>query len=267
MFEWRMVFFWQMHTLPNGDAMAVMSKAEAEFQYRKMFQEGEYGHVLEFSSGCNVVDVGGNIGIFSKYAHHRQPDCKVFAFEPIPQLFQCMAKNANKTDVLARKAVGDGQGGREVMMEYLPEYTMLSGLSAQNNKSLYYEAAISDTTKSKVDRAFRGAETVTAPTTTLAHELKDVGVVHIVKIDVEGMEAQVLAGIDEELWSRIQQIAIEVHDYDDRIKEVADDLLAKGFVTTVTKPRPPSFVIGDQVGSWQRGSGLGTSLVYGTRPR
>lgn len=255
-----------MYKLPNGDEIAVTSPDEAAFQYRKMFEEDEYGKILEFPPGCNVIDVGGNFGIFSKYAHHRQADCKVWAFEPIPQLFDCMVVNADKAnDVLVQKAVGDGKGAKEVTMDYLPHYTMLSGLAAENNMGLYHGAAINATKKAKVEGAFSDSVTCTAPTTTLTEELKGIGVVHVVKIDVEGMEAAVLAGIDDELWSRIQQIAIEVHDYEDRIKDMVEDLFTRGFVTTVTPPKPPSFVIGDEVGSWKRGSGLGTSLIYGIR--
>lgn len=254
-----------MFKLPNGDEIAVTSPAEASFQYRKMFAEDEYGKILDFPPECNVIDVGGNFGIFSKYAHHRQADCKVWAFEPIPQLFDCMVINADKVnDIVLRKAVGDGKGPKEVTMEYLPQYTMLSGLAAENNMSLYHGAAVGEK-KAKVESAFSGAVTCTAPTTTLSDELKDIGIVHVMKIDIEGMEAAALAGIDEELWSRIQQIAIEVHDYDSRIKDMVEDLFSRGFVTTVTPPKPPSFVIGDKVGSWERGSGLGTSLIYGIR--
>ena len=231
-----------------------------------MFEEDEYGKVLEFPPGCNVVDVGGNFGMFSRYAHHRQPECKVWVFEPIPELFHCLLLNADtENDTLARKAVGDGGGPAEVTLDYLPHYTMLSGLAAVQNMSLYYGAAIDDTKKAKVEAAFSEAVTCTAPITTLTEELKGIGIVHVVKIDVEGMEAAVLAGIDDELWSRIQQIAIEVHDCGSRIKDTAEDLFSRGFVTTVTPPKPPSFVIGDEVASWDQGSGLGTSLVYGIR--
>ena len=60
--------------------------------------------------------------------------------------------------------------------------------------------------------------------------------VTLLKLDCEGSELAVLAGIDREdpaLWGRIQQVVAEVHDVDGRPAAVAALLRARGFESVV----------------------------------
>lgn len=66
--------------------------------------------------------------------------------------------------------------------------------------------------------------------------------IDLVKIDVEKAELNVLKGIGEETWKKIKQIAIEVHDIDDRIETVKQMLIQRGFKNIhVTDKMPPKF--------------------------
>jgi len=53
--------------------------------------------------------------------------------------------------------------------------------------------------------------------------------VDFLKIDVQKSERDVLSGIDAEDWSKIRQVAIEVHDLDGRLDEVVTLLRGQGF--------------------------------------
>ena len=57
--------------------------------------------------------------------------------------------------------------------------------------------------------------------------------IDFLKIDVEGAELDVLLGISDTTWPMVQQIAAEVHDFDDRLNKVQDLLKAKGFTHVV----------------------------------
>ena len=44
--------------------------------------------------------------------------------------------------------------------------------------------------------------------------------IDLLKIDVEGEEYEVLRGINQNDWSKIKQIVLEVHDIEDRINRI-----------------------------------------------
>jgi 31-O-methyltransferase len=70
--------------------------------------------------------------------------------------------------------------------------------------------------------------------TTLSNALAASGVTHVnlIKIDVEGAEEQVLAGIDDRDWPRLHQFAIEVHDVEKRLERLTVLLERRGYRTS-----------------------------------
>jgi 31-O-methyltransferase len=61
----------------------------------------------------------------------------------------------------------------------------------------------------------------------------DVPRVDLLKIDVEGSEWEVLAGVEPELWKRIRQVVVEVHDVTGRVEAVDQLLRQQGYQTAV----------------------------------
>jgi hypothetical protein len=61
----------------------------------------------------------------------------------------------------------------------------------------------------------------------------DVPRVDLLKIDVEGSEWEVLAGVEPELWKRIRQVVVEVHDVTGRVGAVDQLLKQQGYQTVV----------------------------------
>jgi hypothetical protein len=57
--------------------------------------------------------------------------------------------------------------------------------------------------------------------------------IDVLKIDVEGSEWDVLAGLERVLWPRVRQVVIEVHDVDGRVGCIERLLQAQGFATQV----------------------------------
>jgi 31-O-methyltransferase len=72
---------------------------------------------------------------------------------------------------------------------------------------------------------------------TLSRALDASGESHVdlLKIDVEGAEEEVLAGIGDADWPRIRQLVIEVHDVDGRLDRMTRLLEAHGFRTTIAR--------------------------------
>jgi FkbM family methyltransferase len=59
-----------------------------------------------------------------------------------------------------------------------------------------------------------------------------VNLVDLLKVDVEGAEEAVIAGIDDRTWGRIRQLVIEVHDVNGRRDRLRTILEGRGYRTT-----------------------------------
>jgi hypothetical protein len=90
---------------------------------------------------------------------------------------------------------------------------------------------------------------------TLSAELAASGWSHLdlVKIDVEGAEEDVLAGICDGDWPRIRQLVIEVHDVGGRRERMAASLRARGYAVTHDRE------------DWAMHELLGISTIYALR--
>ena len=99
----------------------------------------------------------------------------------------------------------------------------------------------------------RGGGTVTG-TVVATHERCDVAtlssilrteqvaVVDLLKVDAEGMEGEVLLGVDRADWPRIRQVVVEVHDVDGRLAAITALLAGVGGFDTVTVKRQTTSV-------------------------
>lgn len=100
----------------------------------------------------------------------------------------------------------------------------------------------------------QGAQQLTCPLITISTLIQDYGIrdIHLLKIDVERAEVDVLRGILPHHWPVIHQVAMEVHEDGRRIAEVLKILESAGF---------------DRVTYRQQGALVGTHLytVYASR--
>lgn len=62
--------------------------------------------------------------------------------------------------------------------------------------------------------------------------------VDLLKVDVEGDELQVLLGVEKEHWPLIQQVVVEVHNIDNRLRTIQHLLQEQGFVLTTIHEKP-----------------------------
>jgi FkbM family methyltransferase len=228
--------------------LACVNENEASFLLQKIFIEEEYGH-LDYGCGNHIVDVGGNIGVFAKYAAFRSggEDTTVWSFEPMPPLFKCLQANVRNTDKVYN--LGVGHTGT-VRMDYLPNYTLLSGYHASHNQTNYEQAAKNNSVDVNVDHAFKSTQydvDIVTLSTALKPILESDDMIAILKIDVEGMEKDVVDTISDELWVRIHQVVIEVHEEGDRISYIEKLLQSKGFDVSRGELAPPCFLLGEDI--------------------
>src|SRR3954465_7523518 len=72
-------------TLPDGSTVYCVNKSEAKLIFRTV--PAYFRHGIDIKEGHPVLDVGANIGLFTRAAHSRcQGRVTVHAFEPIPAI-------------------------------------------------------------------------------------------------------------------------------------------------------------------------------------
>jgi len=71
----------------------------------------------------------------------------------------------------------------------------------------------------------------------IIHEY-DIQQIDILKIDVEKSELDVLLGVDEQDWSKIKQVLVEVHDLDNRVEKITDLLKTYGLQEIIVEQEP-----------------------------
>lgn len=157
--------------------------------------------------GSIVIDCGANRGKFS-YAL-RERGCKVYAVEPVPNLFEAL-----KEDEQLRKF--------NYCISVNKENTLYMR-QKDNCATIYSGEGISDTEI--------GAKGITLNTF-----LKQIRVesVDLLKVDIEGAEIDALNGLYDNALKKIKQITVEFHDFvfpdlKEKAEKTKRNLTASGF--------------------------------------
>ncbi len=157
---------------------------------------GGYARALEFVSrfatGASVLDLGGNIGLFSLDCARRAPGARIYAYEPGPPNFRifemnCLANlDPGSRIELRREAVGGA--AREDDWFFDEDNPGGSGLFGKQGK--HYRVKIA---------AFADV---------IANLPKPIA---LVKMDVEGAEYEILEQTPPEIWRDIAAVSLELH--------------------------------------------------------
>lgn len=164
--------------------------------------------VALLSPGMTVLDVGSNFGWYTAlFSHLVGPTGRVHAFEPLPAAF------AETTET--------------VELNRLSQATVHNVAVSDSPGNLVFSL---DPKRSEIASALEGAtgtERVECRTTTLDHFIAESGLeeVHLVKVDVEGLELEVLRGADELLRNQGPVLSLEFAGYLLRSRGLAPDVI------------------------------------------
>jgi len=233
-----------LHELPNGLTVFHRNRGETEFLFREIFEgDGYLRHGLTVGDGDVVFDVGANIGMFTVFAGTHARGARVYAFEPIPPVFDTLKSNASLYDV-SGQVFNCGLGSRTetVSFTFYPHNTVLSGRFANVaseravvQRYLENDASAQATTFASMTELLEEnleAQEFACSIRTLSDVVasEQLDRIDLLKIDVEKAEWDVLQGIDDVTWPKIRQVVIEVHDENGRLQLVLDVLHSKGFI-------------------------------------
>jgi len=148
------------------------------------------------------VDVGANLGLVSRCASHYSPGCRIICFEPLPGNAELCSLN-NPSAKVERVAAGSKEGRREILVDD-------SGFMASSLDFGYGQKKVSFDVRS-LDSLLEGVE----------------GQIDLLKIDVEGMEEDVLKGASRTL-GRTRKVVAEIHS-DALLSSCSSILIGAGF--------------------------------------
>ncbi len=162
-----------------------------------------------------VFDVGANTGIYALITKAMNPQARVYAFEPLPWIFQKMNKNfmLNNFDVTPYDyALSDYSGTAKVFLE--EDGTHVYSVTVNKNMLQHNKG---------VEREIK---TITIADIIEQNKLDNIDVL---KIDVETHEAEVLRGMGKYLDIMRPAMLIEI--LNDEVGEAVQDLLKdKGYL-------------------------------------
>jgi FkbM family methyltransferase len=177
----------------------------------------------------------------------------VYAFEPIPPIFEVLAANARLHGEGRFHPINCGVGSEpgRLQFTYYPNSPALStsnpeqwdkdpealvravkGTTQNAPPQLWWMAWLPKFVHRIVAKRMRqNAIQVDCPLRTISEVLREYQLprIDLLKIDCEGAEWQVLMGIAAEDWPKIQQVVVEVHDHDGRADQVRALLKSHGF--------------------------------------
>ncbi|MBV9386759.1 MAG: FkbM family methyltransferase [Chroococcidiopsidaceae cyanobacterium CP_BM_ER_R8_30] len=253
--------------LPNGKKVFCVNKDEIPALYEEIKDYFKSG--IEIFEESTVFDVGANIGLFAlRIFELSNNNVDVYAFEPIPNIFEALQKNAQCFAPSRLKVFPYGLSKESSSQNfiYYPNVTVWSTTYPDNSKrerEKVKRIVLTDIKKylpsfpwlnwlppfmrsfalDKILKiAFQQFEQVTCQLKTISEVIREHGIqqIDLLKIDVERAELDVLLGIEASDWSKIKQIVVEVHDLERRVNKIELLLKENGF-TRIDKDQAKSF--------------------------
>lgn len=207
---------------------------DTRYIYDEVFINQIYYHPdMRMPRSPMVFDVGANIGLYSIWAARRYQPKAIYCYEASPLTYAYLVENTARlidpevTEVhTVNRAIASGVG-RQLLLHQSPLVSGISTLLAPDRIGWVASLARSN------ELVQHDVVSTTVSAEIAAHGLT---VVDMLKIDVEGYFLEVLDGISEADYARIQNIVIEV-DYYEEVgfgpKDVAAFLAERGYTTDI----------------------------------
>ena len=241
------------YELPNGMVIAAINRGETEFLYKEIFEEASYlRNGIRLDAGSCIFDIGANIGMFTLFAAEVCKKAVIYAFEPVPPVFDVLRANTTLFDLDVRLfQCGLSSDSKLETFTYYPHCSIISGRFADpvkersvvrtlllNEKQHPSDAdVISDELVDELLTERLSTESFTCELKTISDVIRENGIerIDLLKVDVEKSEMDVLAGISDGDWKKIRQVVIEVHDIDGRLQTVVSLLKGHGYELAINE--------------------------------
>jgi FkbM family methyltransferase len=157
--------------------------------YNEFFVDKIYDDLNIKNLDC-CFDLGANVGLFTKYL--KTINCnKVFCFEPNKLAFESLEKNLKNEDNIKLFNLAVSHNNKPLRL-YIDDGNSLIS-SACDVKNNYYDV-----------------QTTTLKDILLENKIDNVD---LIKIDIEGMEFDLIDNLDDSIFNKVDRFLIEYHDF------------------------------------------------------
>lgn len=180
--------------------------------YNEIFAEKSYDYPFITADHPVIIDIGANTGLFSLRMKQLYPESSLYSYEPFLKNFEQLEQNINLSKLRNIDIFQKGVGGRTRTEKLFLNKNNLGG------HSLFEKEA-------------RSSEFVEIEIIGIADLLSNLGVdrIHLIKMDCEGSEYEIIKGIDSRLASLIEIILFESTESVYNLSELTDHLKALDF--------------------------------------
>ena len=242
--------------LSDGTLINCISGLEA--QMLESHIDGYLNNIVSINNGDIIIDIGANIGVFGLILSKMFNDLSIYSFEPIIDTYEVLKANADLSKNKKFKAIHSGVSNKDenIDITYYPNSPAMSTSNPKmwdNNDDL--TIALEGSLKNSPDswwwakfvpkflypyllkKIRNKSKVINCQLRPLSYFIDKYNLdkIDLLKIDCEGNELKVLEGINEDNWSTIHQIIVEVHDIGGRLDCVQRILENKGFEYNIEK--------------------------------
>jgi FkbH-like protein/FkbM family methyltransferase len=235
-------------TLPNGLEIVHLNQYETDYLYQEIFEDESYlKHGIRLREGATVVDIGANIGMFSLFVMSRCRHPRIYAFEPAPVAYDLLKANCDVYGSSAQAfnlGVSDRQG--TATFTFYENSSVFSSFHSDeakdreaiqavirnmlNAESVPDESVQGYVNELTTDRLRRSTHECRLTTVSDIIRENQIDRIDLLKIDAEKSELDIIKGIADCDWPKIDQIVLEIHDpTGDAVRRLNDLLVGKGY--------------------------------------
>ena len=240
--------------LPNGLEIAHLNRYETDYVYHEIFEDQCYlRHGIRLHDRDTVLDIGANIGLFSLFVMSRCKDPRIYAFEPAPVVYDLLKANCDAYGSNVHTFdVGVSDKPGSATFTFYEKSSVFSGfhsdesedreaiktvvrnmLKSESVAGASVEDYVNELTADRLRR--RTHECRLTSVSDIIRE-NQIDKVNLLKIDAEKSELDIINGIEEHDWPKIDQIVIEVHDRtQEAVKRIEALLIGRGYRCAVEK--------------------------------
>ena len=222
-----------------------ISRHEALHLWQEIYEDNAY--LVDkgmFGQSPTIVDIGANIGIFSRYILDLITDSRVFSVEPIPELVDCLRSNLSEFGERAKilNCACGSKSQHSAEITFFPNVPAMSSrypdiekearllrsllnnsrpLSASNDHD-YGQETLEDLFVARS----QSSKLITVSDIIDQHSIE---AIDLLKIDVQRGEDTILDGIGSEDWTKIRNVVIEMQDDGQSLVKIRRRLEEHGF--------------------------------------
>ncbi|WP_133054571.1 FkbM family methyltransferase, partial [Niastella populi] len=238
-----------LYEMDNGVSMYAYNGSEVKWLYNEVFElKTYYNHGIIIPKDACIIDVGANVGAFSIFSLLTFENPRIYSFEPLAPIYSLLEKNIslyNGNVQIFNVGISDRE--EEAIFDFYPHTTIFSGRHSESYEvkdtikkfiDNTQNAVVKTVTDEQMDELLKDRlvkKEYTCQLKTLSQVIRENAIAHIdlLKIDVETAELDVVNGIAEEDWAKIDQVVIEVYDDNDRLRKIEQILSSYGFTVSV----------------------------------